>query len=222
MKMGGLFPTARAASLRHRTLGLSGLLLAQNPAILDRFGNVGLADGWLASQISDGTGHFQHPVIGAGRPVQFLHGSAQQGFTVGVGAAVLIDVGAGKQVVALVLALLLQPGGAFDAHCDLRRGFATTGLQQLCMGYGGYLNLHVDAVEQGAGDFALVVAIVIVRRSLKCLRFNLLRCLALFVCEHKSSKLSKQTNYMPQFTTIFPNGNIVAACLTNFIASSIC
>jgi glycine/D-amino acid oxidase-like deaminating enzyme len=74
----------------------------------------------------------------------------------GVGFAVRIDLAGGELVIALALALLLALEGLLDARIDGGAGFAVCLLQQILLRQCAHLYLHVDAVQQRAGNLVLI------------------------------------------------------------------
>ena len=69
-------------------------MLAQGTAVLDRFGYMGRANPVGGSKVGNGARDFQHPVVGAGRPVQAQHGRLQDAFAGPIRAAMALDLGA--------------------------------------------------------------------------------------------------------------------------------
>ena len=136
----------------------------EGATVLDRFGNMRRLDGRCAGQIGDGARQPQHAVIGPGRPLQADHGLLQQLRALGAGFAIPVHRAAAQLAVGHALALPLPLGGGGHPCGDGVAGFALARRAQLCGRQGGHLQLHVDPIQQGAGQ-ALLVALDQLRRA---------------------------------------------------------
>ena len=94
--------------------------------------------GWLdpfrASEVGDGAGDFENPVVGSSGKVELLHGLLQQVTERGVEVAVLLDLSlrhsrVGLNRCAVETGTLHRPGG-FDPRADGHRGFTGTVVAQ--------------------------------------------------------------------------------------------
>lgn len=130
--------------------------VAQRAPVLDRFEDVACEDALAAGQVGDGARHAQDAVVGAARPVEVFHALLQVGLAVAVELAVVVDFARGHVLVALALALQLDIGRRLHAGGDHPRWFAVgIGRQDLGIDRSDF-DLDIDAVQQRAGDAALV------------------------------------------------------------------
>lgn len=130
----------------------------EGATVLDVFGNMRCLDVRRACQIGDGARQPQHAVIGPGRPLQADHGLLQQLRALGAGFAIPVHRAATQLTIGHALALPLPLGGGDHACGDGGAGLALARRAQLCGRQGGHLQLHVDPIQQGAGQ-ALLVAL---------------------------------------------------------------
>lgn len=107
-------------------------------------------------QIGDGARQFQHPVIGPRRPVQPQHGGLQQLGRRHIVLAVPVDFATPQLAVGFALALALSFKGARDPFRDGGAGFTRLLDGQFGGAQGIDVQLHVDAVQQRAGQARLV------------------------------------------------------------------
>ena len=143
-------------------VSLSRPVLAVQVAVADGFGQVGGLDGLAAFQVGNGAGYLEDTVVGAGREVEACHGAFQQGEAALIGTGVEGEQTAGHLCIAvdsgyLGVALLLHLSGTDHAFADDGARFAGAYISHLFERDGGYFNLQVDAVEQGAGDAVQVL-----------------------------------------------------------------
>lgn len=123
----------------------------------------------LALQVGHGARHAQHAVVGACGPEHFAHGGAQHFLPGSVGAAVAVDFAWGEKLVGFALSFDLALEGCCDAGGDGDGEFAAgVGLQHVGRHRADF-NMHVDAVQQRAGN-AILVAQNLVRRALAASR----------------------------------------------------
>lgn len=121
------------------------------------------ANPFRPGQVGDGAGHAQDAVVGAGRPLEVFHAAFELGPARLVGLAQAVDFAGGEVLVALALARQLDLGRTLHAGGN-RGGRFAVGVGGQGVGFhGGDFDLHVDAVEQGAGNTALVMPIVRVK-----------------------------------------------------------
>ena len=115
-----------------------------------------LADALGVRQVGDGARHAQDAVVGAARPLELFHRRFQARFAGLVRLAELVDLARGQVLVALALALQLHFGGGLHAGANDGGVLAVGILAEHVRFDGGHFHLHVDAIEQRAGDAALI------------------------------------------------------------------
>ena len=124
---------------------------------------MGGVDVLVPGEVGDGAGQFEDAVVGAGAEVHLADGGLHQVFAGLIDLAVALDLG-GTHVavdddVGLVLlgeAGLLAGAGPFYAAADVGGRLARFEAGELLEGDAGYVDVEVDAVEEGAADAALV------------------------------------------------------------------
>ena len=113
------------------------------------------------SQIRDGPGHLQDPVVPSGTEIQFVHRVPQESMPPLVEAAVFADLGMVHPCVAGDLsesteALGLNRTSLEDPLPHLEGRLGRRGIDEIPVFHRGSLDMQVDAVEQGSGDFSPV------------------------------------------------------------------
>lgn len=140
----------------------------REPPVLDGFGDVGGADIVAPGQIGDGAGDFEDAVPGTGRQIELRRGLFEQ-FAAGlVRLAAGVDFLRVEAGVGLGLAGGLPGQGSFDPGAHRRRGLSLGLVGQRVGRQRRYFDDQVDAVEEGAGEFAAIAG-------------NLIRSAAAFV-----------------------------------------
>jgi len=109
-------------------------------------------------QIGYGAGHFQYPVVGPGRKVQFGHRRPQQ-FLPGGGNLTEFaqmsgqHVGVGKNLLLFGKPLSLNSSCRGCSCANLGGSFGTVPRCQLLKLHGGNFDMNVDSIQKWAGDF---------------------------------------------------------------------
>jgi hypothetical protein len=129
---------------------------------LNRLGHVRGADLLIFFEVGDGPGHFQYPGIGTDAHTQFVDGHFQKPLGVLVDSAMLPDLFVGhariaERILCLETILLPAPGG-IDPALDGSRRFAAVFSFEVPVSDGRNLNVNIDPVQQGPGDFRLILA----------------------------------------------------------------
>ena len=121
-------------------------------AILYGFGDVIRMDVRTGLQIGNGAGDLENAVKRSGRKTEFIDGRFQQPPGGIIDFAMGFDVTAAHAGVAMkfgpakAFSLNLPGGGHSPANCSRRLGLGFG--HQVLMGYGGYLYMDVNAVQQ--------------------------------------------------------------------------
>ena len=126
---------------------------------------MGGGHGCAAGQVGNGAGHFQGAVRGAGAPAQALGGGLGKAGGFGLQMQIFIQRLPGQILIghALPRQRALAGGGAARAYGGA--AFARRGGQQLGGGQGGHFHVQVDAVQQRAGELALVAGDLVWRAA---------------------------------------------------------
>jgi hypothetical protein len=129
---------------------------------LNRLGHVRGTDLFIFFEIGDGPGHFQYSRIGPGGQPQFIDGHFQKPLGVLVDDAMLPDLLVGHARIAERIlgreSIFLPAPGGIDPALDGSRRFAAVLPFEVPVSYGRHLNVNIDPVQQGAGDFRLILA----------------------------------------------------------------
>ena len=88
---------------------------------------------WRGSQVGNGAGNAEHPVISSGRPLETGHRRLQQGFASLVWLAVTVNLACRQQVVRFALAGYLYPVSFFYPLGDGPGGFPISLLGQFIL-----------------------------------------------------------------------------------------
>ena len=130
-------------------------------AVLYGLGQMRGLDTLRALQIGDGARHAQDAVVAASRQPQTVEGALHELLSGGVQRAVLTDHGRGHVGVAgdigAGVALFLHLTGGVDPRPDIRRGLRLLLAAHGLVLHGGHVDVHVDAVQQGARNAAHVL-----------------------------------------------------------------
>jgi hypothetical protein len=131
-------------------------------SVLNRLGHMRGADLLIFFEIGDGPGDFQDSGIGPGAHTQFVDGHLQKPLGVLVDDAMLPDLLVGhariaERILGMETIFLPAPGG-IDPALDGSRRFAAVFSPEFPVSYGRHLNVNIDPVQQGAGNFRLILA----------------------------------------------------------------
>lgn len=137
----------------------------QGAPVLDRFSNMGAAQRGCIIEIGDRPCHFEHAMIGPGRPVHLRHRGTQQLFTVARGRAECIDFPGAELAVGLALPGDLAIERLPHPQRDCLRRLAVGLADKVLMRQGSNLDLHVDPVQQRPRDLSLVTSDLIRRAA---------------------------------------------------------
>lgn len=128
---------------------------------------MGREDLLLALQIGDGAGHAEDAVVAAARQAQPVEGPLHQLLPGGIQLTILPDHGGGHIGVAgdagTLVAPLLRLSGGVDPAADLLRALRLLLAAHGLVLHRRHLYVHIDAVQQGAGDAAQVALHLTVR-----------------------------------------------------------
>jgi hypothetical protein len=120
-------------------------------------------------EIGDGPGHFQYSRIGPGGEPQFVDGHFQKPLGVLVDDAMLPDLLIGHARIAERLlgleAIFLLAAGGSDPVLDGSGRFTAVFSFEVSVSYGWHLNVNIDPVQQGSGNFRLILADLLWRAS---------------------------------------------------------
>jgi hypothetical protein len=123
---------------------------------LDGFGDVFRGDLFALGEVGDGAGDFEERRVGAGGEAHAFDGEFEGAFAGVVERADFADL-AGRDFGVDEAAGGLEFTGGKDAFPHLGGGGAGGFSPEFLKGDGGDFDVEVDAVEQGAGDFAEVL-----------------------------------------------------------------
>lgn len=128
--------------------------MAIEPPVADGFAQVRYLDSFLFAQIGDTAGHLQYPVKCPGGQPQPGHGLFHQAAPAVIQGAGLLKLPAAQGVVGLAGSRQLDLPGLGHPAADLFAGFGirSGGADQFLRCQAGHFDMHVDAVQQRAGD----------------------------------------------------------------------
>lgn len=113
-------------------------------------------------EVGDGPCNFQYSRIGPGGEPQFIDSHFQKPLGVLVDAAVLPDLLVGhariaERILGLEMILLPSPGD-IDPALDGSRRFAAVFFFEVTVSNSWHLNVNIDPIQQGSGNFRLILA----------------------------------------------------------------
>src|SRR5690606_25177781 len=124
--------------------------------VLQRLGDVLAGDRVASGEIGDRARDLQHARVGARREPQTLDRALEKALARGVEATVPVEVAARElrvaREVAAAVARTLPLARGDHALAHLARAFDGTRARELAVGDRRHLDLHVEAIEQRAGD----------------------------------------------------------------------
>lgn len=143
-------------------IGSRELVLRLEPAVAERFGDVGTLYLTGSFEVGECTGDAQDTVIAAGGEFQGFDGLGKKGLAGGVGFgdgfeehAVGFGICADR---VSVVALTLKQAGSSYARGYLLSAFGRWRQSEVLCTHGAYFNVKVYAVKQGAREFGLIIA----------------------------------------------------------------
>ena len=123
----------------------------QSP-IRNRLSDMSCLDGGRLRQVGDGARDFYNAMVSAGRETQSFNGLLQQSRDFAVDRAILTDLFWRQPVIQFVGALQLFCSRGLNALSHFGAGWAgSVSIAQDLMRHLRYLQMQVDAVQQGAG-----------------------------------------------------------------------